>query len=199
MIEVRIMGKNISLTKVEVFMRLFAFLTLFLAALITVIDSESKMLFGYYKQTASYKLVTIARMYVYVHFIGAGYSLFQFVRCLALTSDQGDQLSFSRHTQKWSHFSLDQVLVYLVFATNCAISDVAYIVLAGSEAFQWMKLCNKFTRFCVQIGGAIFCGLTATVLLVVISGISTFNLFRWYSPNSLCLKPKRTGMVAPVI
>ncbi|XP_074275835.1 CASP-like protein XL3 [Silene latifolia] len=194
------MGNNISLTKIEVLMRLFAFVTLFLAALIVVVDSESKMIFGYYKQTASYKLVTIARMYVYVHFIGAGYSLFQFVRCLALTTDdQGDHLTFSSHMQKWTHFSLDQVMVYLIFATNCAISEIADMVLMGSEVFQWMKLCNKFTKFCVQIGGAILCGLTATLLLAVISGISTFNLFRWYSPNSLCLKPKRTGMVAPVI
>ncbi|KAK9677369.1 hypothetical protein RND81_11G139100 [Saponaria officinalis] len=137
-------------------------------------------------------------MYVYVHFISAGYSLIQFVRCLAFTNHKEDQLTSSHRFQMWTYFSIDQVIVYMVFATNCAISEMAFLALSGSQVFQWLKLCSKFTRFCVLIGGAILFGFIAFLLLALISAISTFNLFRWYSPNLFCLKkPKKIGTIAP--
>ncbi|KAL9244770.1 hypothetical protein vseg_018499 [Gypsophila vaccaria] len=186
-------NNKISVIKVEAFLRLFAFCALFVSAIVVVLDSQTKVVFGFFKQKATYKLATIARVYVYVHFICAGYSLLQFVRCMAFINNKEDQLTLSHRLQKWSYFSIDQVVVYMVFATNCAISEMAFLVLTGSEVFQWLKLCSKFTRFCVQVGSAIFCGFVAFSLLLLISCISAFNLFRWYSPNFMCLKPKKVG------
>ncbi|KNA08881.1 hypothetical protein SOVF_158740 [Spinacia oleracea] len=183
--------------KIEAILRLCALLTLLLAAIVMMTDNQTKTFFGYYKMRADYKLAKILKVSVYVYLIGAGYTLLQLVRCMAfMTKYEGDKLSCSSHILKWFYFSLDQVAAYVVFAIVCATLEISFLVLTGSKDLQWMKLCSKYVRFCVQIGGSIACGGVASILLAVISAISTFNLFRWYSPNFLCLKPKKIGIAA---
>ncbi|XP_021717202.1 CASP-like protein XL3 [Chenopodium quinoa] len=184
--------------KVEAILRLFALSTLLMAAIIMITDVQTKVYFGVLKMKVSYKLTVILKVSLYTYFIGAGYNLLQLVRCLAFTDNNaGDKLSLSNHVLKWSYFLLDQVVAYVVFAIMCASTQIAFLALFGSHDLEWMKLCSKYVRFCVQIGGSIACGGVASILLAAISGISTFNLFRWYSPNFLCLKPKKIGIVAP--
>ncbi|MCH88320.1 CASP-like protein, partial [Trifolium medium] len=73
------------------------------------------------------------------------------------------------------------IAVYLTFATNTAAFQAAIFALNGSEAFQWMKICNKFTRFCEQIAVALLCGYVAPILMTMISAISAYKVFRMYS------------------
>lgn len=81
--------------------------------------------------------------------------------------------------------------VYLTFATNSAAFEASMIALTGTEALQWMKVCNRYTRFCIQIGGALLCGFLASILMALISTASAYKLFRMYSPKSfLRLKGK---------
>lgn len=84
-----------------------------------------------------------------------------------------------------------QAAVYTVFAAQSAAVEASAIALAGVRSLQWMKLCNRFTRFCIQIGGALLCGYAAVLVLVVVSSLSAFQLFRLYSPKKfLQLKGK---------
>lgn len=76
-----------------------------------------------------------------------------------------------------------QVAVYLTFGANSAAFEAALFALTGSEAFQWMKVCNRFTRFCHLIGGALLSGFVASLLMALISTISAYNVFRMYSPK----------------
>lgn len=73
--------------------------------------------------------------------------------------------------------------MYLTFATNTSAFEACLFALTGSEAFQWMKVCNKFTRFCYQIGGAILCCYIASILMAMISTISAYKVLRMYSPK----------------
>lgn len=57
------------------------------------------------------------------------------------------------------------------------------LAITGSDAFQWLKVCDKFTRFCVQIGGALLCGYAASIIMALISTISAYQVFRMYSPK----------------
>ncbi|TXG60996.1 hypothetical protein EZV62_012359 [Acer yangbiense] len=75
------------------------------------------------------------------------------------------------------------VVVYLTFATNSAAVEHAILAITGMKEFQWMKWCNRFTRFCFQVGGAIVCGYVACALMASLTFISAFNLFRLYSPQ----------------
>ncbi|KAK9210442.1 hypothetical protein WN944_002812 [Citrus x changshan-huyou] len=73
------------------------------------------------------------------------------------------------------------MVVYIAFGTNSAAVEHSVLALSGMKEFQWMKWCNKFTRFCFQIGGALVSGYAACALMVLATSISAFNLFRLYS------------------
>lgn len=84
-----------------------------------------------------------------------------------------------------------QAVVYITFAANTAAVAASVLAITGADNFAWMKLCNKYTRFCIQIGGALLCGYFASIFMAILSSISAFNLFRLYSPKQfLLLKPK---------
>ncbi|KAL0453473.1 UNVERIFIED_CONTAM: CASP-like protein 2C1, partial [Sesamum latifolium] len=76
---------------------------------------------------------------------------------------------------------------YVVFAATTAGVQASALALTGEKSFQWMKLCNKYTRFCFQIGGALACGYIAAILMVITSSISAYALFRLYSPKHFLL------------
>ncbi|OVA20932.1 Uncharacterized protein family UPF0497 [Macleaya cordata] len=81
---------------------------------------------------------------------------------------------------------------YVSFATNTAAAQAALLAITGANNFQWLKVCNIYTRFCIQCGGALSCGLVASILMSVISSISAYNLFRHYSSKEfLVFKPLR--------
>ncbi|XP_010691480.2 CASP-like protein 2C1 [Beta vulgaris subsp. vulgaris] len=187
---------NNRLVRIEALLRFFALLTLSLASIVLVTDQQSRIYFSVYRKKVNYKLATILEVSLYVYSIGAGYNLLQLVRCMAFTNYQEDKLSWSNHILIWIYFLLDQMAVYVVFAICCASIELSLLALTGVEDLQWMKLCANYVRFCVQIGGYISCAGLASIAMIVISAISTFNLLRWYSPNFLCLKPKKIGIVS---
>lgn len=81
--------------------------------------------------------------------------------------------------------------MYIVFAANSAAIEASVIALIGIKSLQWMKICNRFTRFCIQMGAALILGYLAVVILFLISSITAFQLFRLYSPKHfLKLKTK---------
>jgi uncharacterized protein (TIGR01569 family) len=84
-------------------------------------------------------------------------------------------------------YKLKQVAAYITFAANLAALEGSVLAVTGAKEFQWMKICNRFTRFCNQIGGALICGFVASLLMAVISSISAFILFRLYSPKRFLL------------
>ena len=84
-------------------------------------------------------------------------------------------------------FGFLQIAVYVTFATNSAALQGSLMAVTGQDDFQWMKLCNKFTRFCVQVGGALVCCYLACIVMILLSSLSAFNLFRLYSPKRFML------------
>ncbi|KAF5954873.1 hypothetical protein HYC85_007729 [Camellia sinensis] len=82
--------------------------------------------------------------------------------------------------------------VYLVVATNSAALEASFLAITGASNLQWMKLCDKYTRFCIQIGGALLCGCAASLSLALISILSGYSLFRLYSPKRFFLLKART-------
>ncbi|KAF9614457.1 hypothetical protein IFM89_018693 [Coptis chinensis] len=90
----------------------------------------------------------------------------------------------------WFSLLLDQVVAYVSFAANSAAAQASLIAVTGASSFQWMKVCNIYTRFCIQIGGGLACGYAASLLMAAVSSFSAFILFRFYSPTEfLALKP----------
>ncbi|CAL5199344.1 unnamed protein product [Lathyrus oleraceus] len=161
----------------EVFLRVIAILLLVLTAFLVVFDTQTKVVFLTIEKKVTYKDVDVLKILLYVSSSAAGYNMLQL--CKHSCSSKGSY----EMCMVWISLLLDQIAVYLTFATNTALFEAAIFAFTGSEAFQWLKVCNKFTRFCEQIAGAIFCCYVASILMAMISIISAYKVFRMYSPK----------------
>ncbi|OIW18667.1 hypothetical protein TanjilG_13419 [Lupinus angustifolius] len=122
------------------------------------------------------------KILVYVTSAAAGYNMLQLFKYYVSAYSRG-KFKGSYIYMAWISLLLDQMAVYITFAANSAALEGSVVAITGSETFQWMKVCNRFTRFCFQIGGAVLCGYVASILMALISIMSTYKVFRMYSPK----------------
>ncbi|KAK9275401.1 hypothetical protein L1049_022665 [Liquidambar formosana] len=175
-----------TMVKMEAFLRLCAMMLSILAACLVGLDSQTKLLFNTIERKATFRDLDALFVLVHVDSVVAGYNLLQLGRCFISARFEGS-LKGSYLYLAWVCFLLDQIAVYVSFGANSAALQASVLAITGARSFQWMKLCNRYTRFCVQIGGALFCSYAASLFMAVISSISAFNLFRLYSPKQFLL------------
>ncbi|KAL9259013.1 CASP-like protein [Drosera capensis] len=171
--------------KTELLLRLSAALILVLAAILIRTNSETKLIYGLYENTAKSKDLRAFMISEYVFLAAASYSFLQTIRRFS-SSAKGftePKSTVSVNFLPWLSLVLDQVTAYLVFASNIAAAAGAAMAITGSDNLQWIKLCNIYTRFCYQAGGHIGCGAAASLLLAIVAGLSAFNVFSFYSPK----------------
>ncbi|KAK2358805.1 hypothetical protein P8452_77829 [Trifolium repens] len=173
---------ELGLAKWEVFLRVIAILFLVSTACLVAFDTQTKVVFLMISKKATYKDLDALKILVYVTSAAAGYNMLQLCKHTfsALPTISNFKASYYMYIA-WITFLLDQITTYLTFATNTAAFQASIFALIGSDAFQWMKICNKFTRFCDQIAGALLCGYIAPLLMAMISTISAYKVFRMYS------------------
>ncbi|KAE8723390.1 CASP-like protein 1D1 [Hibiscus syriacus] len=73
---------------------------------------------------------------------------------------------------------LDVVFVGIVASATGAAGGVAYIGLKGNSHVRWNKICNVYDKFCRYNASSIALALFAAVLLVLLSMMSTFTLYK---------------------
>ncbi|XP_022731704.1 CASP-like protein XL3 [Durio zibethinus] len=180
---------ELGIQKIEAILRLCAVLILVLTVCLVAFDSQTKVIF-YIEKKASFKNLRALVGLVYITSLAAAYNLLQ-LSCYSFSACCKG-ISVQSYTYlAWLRYVLDQAAVYVVFAGNLAAFEHALLVVTGEENFQWLKWCNKYTRFCFQIGGSLLCGCVASLIMFFIASISAFNLFRLYSPKKfLLLKAK---------
>ncbi|KAL5775217.1 hypothetical protein ACOSP7_012774 [Xanthoceras sorbifolium] len=173
-----------SIQKIEAFLRLCATLFLGLTACLHGLNTQSKLIF-YIRIRITFRDLQAFEDMVYVASLAAAYNLLQLSRCIFSTYCLKGNLNKSSKYLAWVWicYLLDQIVVYLTFATNTAAVEHAVLAVTGMKTFQWTKWCNRFTRFCFQAGGAVVCGYVACALMASVTIISAFNLFRLYSPK----------------
>ncbi|KAG5225805.1 hypothetical protein OIU76_026824 [Salix suchowensis] len=173
----------LEIAKVEAILRGFAILLLVSTACLVGLDSQTKFVI-FYEKEVTYRDLRALLVLVCVDAGAAAYNLLQLISRWFLSAwiSKGN-LKGSYRFLSWGCCLLDQLAAYITFAVHSAALEHSVLVITGAEVFQWMKWCNRFTRFCFQIGGALTCGYTASVLMAMISFISAFNLFRLYSPK----------------
>jgi len=79
---------------------------------------------------------------------------------------------------KWLlHFVIiDVVLFGIVSSATGAAGGVAYIGLKGNSHVGWLKVCNRFDKFCQHIGGSVLTSLVASVTLLLLVLLSLYSL-----------------------
>ncbi|XP_057787589.1 CASP-like protein 2C1 [Salvia miltiorrhiza] len=177
--------------KRETWLRIMSMFLLALTACLVGFDSQTKVIFYTYKKTATFHVLDVLYVLVWIDVAAAAYNLLQLITSYKFQSYFTKDLTASYRYVAWGIFLLDQAAAYAVFGVTAAAVQGSTLAITGEKSFQWMKLCNRFTRFCIQIGGALICGYIAAVLMVITASISAYSLFRIYSPKRfLMLKPK---------
>ncbi|KAK7291895.1 hypothetical protein RIF29_07420 [Crotalaria pallida] len=166
----------------EVYLRVSAILVLVLTACLVAFDTQTKVIVLTYEKKATYKDVNALKILVYITSAAAGFNMLQLCKH-PVSAYSGGKFKGSYIYMAWISLFLDQMAVYITFAANSAAVEASMLAITGSEALQWLKVCNRFTRFCFQIGGAVICGYVASILMAVISAISAYKVFRLYSPK----------------
>ncbi|OIV99802.1 hypothetical protein TanjilG_26140 [Lupinus angustifolius] len=152
------------------------------AAFLVAFDTQTKVIVLTIEKKATYKDVNALKILVYITSVSAGYNMLQLCKHAAWTYS-GSEFKGSYISVAWISLLLDQMAVYITFASNSAALEGSVLAITGSQTFEWLKVCNRFTRFCFQIGGAVFCGYVASILMALISTISAYKVFRMYLPK----------------
>ncbi|KAF5461767.1 hypothetical protein F2P56_017840 [Juglans regia] len=173
-------GMELGLSEISVFLRLSAILFLVLTACLVGLDAQSKRIF-YTERKATFKDLDALMVLVYVESAAACYNLLHLCKRSISTWFEG----YSKWSLcvSWVILLVDQVAAYITFGANLAALQSAVFAVTGEKDFQWMKLCNRYSRFCIQIGGGLLGGFVASLLMALLSSISAFDLFRHYSPK----------------
>ncbi|XVF70034.1 hypothetical protein PTKIN_Ptkin11bG0128900 [Pterospermum kingtungense] len=181
---------GVGIQKIEAFLRLFAISMLVFTACLVGFDSQTQVIF-YVQKKASFRDLRALVGLVYITSSAAAYNLL-LLGCYSFSAWCKGSTSVESYVYlAWLRYLLDQAAVYVVFAGNLAACEHSLLVVTGQMNFQWMKWCNNFTRYCFQIGGSLFCGFVASLVMGFVASISAFNLFRFYSPKKfLVLKAK---------
>ncbi|XP_057995014.1 CASP-like protein 2C1 [Hevea brasiliensis] len=172
-------------SKIEAFPRLCAILFLVLAACLVGLDSQTKSIAYLGKKFTSKDLALLAL--VYVDSVAAAYNLIQLISRSSFLARYKGSFKSSYRYMDWCCYLLDQIAVYITFAATSTVQEHSVLAATGAEAMQWMKWCNKFTRYCHQIGGALICSYIAYAFMGFISSIAALNLCRLCSPKQFLL------------
>ncbi|PIA28642.1 hypothetical protein AQUCO_06800068v1 [Aquilegia coerulea] len=182
---------------VPVLLRLLSMLLLVSTALIVGLDTQKKFIFSTFERKATVKDIdalllvslSLSVLLTIIDSVCAGYNLLQLSDSF-FHHFNGNRKGFNIKLA-WFSLLLDQVVAYTSFGATSAAAQASVIALMGVNSLQWLKMCNLYTRFCIQIGGGLACGYVASLLMVVVSAFSAFNLFRFYSSTKfLSLKSR---------
>ncbi|XP_027332970.1 CASP-like protein 2C1 [Abrus precatorius] len=171
---------KLGMARGEVYLRVSAIVVLVLTTCLVAFDTQTKVVLLSIERKATYKDLNALKILVYITSAAAGYNTLQL--CKPSTCSK-ENIKGSYICMGWICFLLDLMAVYITFAANTAAVGASVMAVTGSEALQWLKLCDKFTRFCHQIGGALLCGYVASILMALISTVSAYKVFSLYSPK----------------
>ncbi|KAK1414058.1 hypothetical protein QVD17_29796 [Tagetes erecta] len=171
--------------KIETFLRVCVTLVLLTTACLVRFDSQTSLIFTSYSKTATFRDMNDLFVLVFLDIAAAGYNIILLVIRRLLSSRLKPDMRGSYKHLAWFTFLFDQAVAYLILASNSAgLVASIYAITGDKHHLFWMKLCNKFNRFCIQVGGALLCGYVAFLLMVAISLLSGYGLFRHYSPKT---------------
>ncbi|CAN6450185.1 unnamed protein product [Victoria cruziana] len=168
------------LLKAEAVLRFLAIVLTMATAVLLGTNKETEEVFGMIKETADVHSLQSLVVLLVTDSVATGYLLAQICKGCLLARSKTSLKSRPSKGLAWISFSMDQVMAYATFAVTTAAIQGSYFAVTGQRQFQWMKLCNIYTRFCDKIAAAFVLGIAASFLLAVVSCISAYNVFRLY-------------------
>ncbi|KAK1291457.1 hypothetical protein QJS10_CPB17g00058 [Acorus calamus] len=165
---------------VESLLRILSAVAAVATACVVGFDRQTKTIFFGYAKTATVKDLKALWILMIVASVSAGYHLLQLSRYMISAWLGKTSKGCCNKYAAWACYVLDQGVMYVMFASTCAGTQASLLAVTGESDLQWQKLCNMYTRFCIQIGGGLFCGLVASLMMSLVSLISANRLFKLY-------------------
>lgn len=172
--------KNVRVRATELLLRLGVCVLGLLAVTLIVTDSQVREFFTMRKKAKFTSMKSLVFL-VTANVVAAAYSVVQGARCIVCMV-KGNVMFNKR--MAWAIFSTDQVMAYLTVAAVSVLMQSSVFGKTGMPTWQWMQLCNLYSRYCNQAGEGLASAIIASLGMVVVSGISAFSLFRLYGASS---------------
>ncbi|GMY27655.1 CASP-like protein 1E2 [Fagus crenata] len=152
--EMKVANQRIAKSR-DLFVRLLAFVLTLVAAVIFVLDKQTKVVPIQLTESLPPINVSVSAKWHYLSaFVGESKMLHKMI------------------------IILDTLMVALLFSGNGAASAVALVGLKGNYHVQWKEVCSVFGKFCDQAAAAIVVsqlGSLAFLLLVIMSNLSLLH------------------------
>lgn len=170
---------TVKLLKTEDFVRVLSMVLATMTALVVGLDAETKKVFIIERKATVHDLQALWVATI-VASATAGYHLLQLCLTVGFSWIDKNPCRCSK-LFAWIRFVFDQGAAYAIFVGTVRGAQGSLVALFGVKALQWDKVCNIYTRFCVEIGGGVACGLLASIAMAVVSTASAYRLFCLYS------------------
>lgn len=72
----------------------------------------------------------------------------------------------------------DALMAGIMASAMGSAAGVAYIGVKGNVHVNWMKICDKFGKYCRYVGSSVALSLAASVVLVLLVVISSYSMYR---------------------
>ncbi|KAI7757572.1 hypothetical protein M8C21_016463 [Ambrosia artemisiifolia] len=177
------LGRKMRLT--ELILRSVVCVLALVSAILIATDSQVQEIFTIQKKAKFTDMKALVFLVV-VNAIAAAYSLVQVLRCGLSVVTGSVVLS---KPLAWLILSGDQLMAYVMLAAFGAALQSAIFAKFAEPELQWMKVCNMYGKFCIRSGEGIASSGIAWLTMVIVTGISSFSLFRLYGGN----KGTKTG------
>ncbi|KAL8228204.1 hypothetical protein R6Q57_015788 [Mikania cordata] len=164
---------------VELMLRFVICVLALVSVLLVATDSQVREIFTIRKKAKFTNMKALVFLVV-VNAMAAAYSLVQLLRC-GLSVVTGSVLLSK--PLAWLILSGDQLITYIMLAALGAALQSAIIAKYSEPELQWMKVCDMYGKFCTQSGEGIASSAVAWLMMVVVTGMSSFSLFRLYGGN----------------
>ncbi|KAK9051773.1 hypothetical protein SSX86_028401 [Deinandra increscens subsp. villosa] len=161
----------------ELMLRSVTFVLALVSVLLVATDSQVQEIFTI-KKKARFTDMKALVFLVVVNGMVAAYSVVQVLRC-GLSMVTGSVVLLTKPLA-WVILSGDQLMSYMMLAALGAALQSAIFAKFSEPELQWMKTCDMYRKFCNQSGEGIASSAVAWLIMVFVTGISSFSLFRLY-------------------
>ncbi|KAK1424509.1 hypothetical protein QVD17_19839 [Tagetes erecta] len=172
-------GVNRKVRRAELMLRLVICVLALVSVFLVATDSQVQEIFTIQKKAKFTDMKALVFLVV-VNAVAAAYSLMQVLRC-GLSVITGSVILSK--PLAWFILSGDQFIAYMMLAALGAALQSGIFAKFSEPELQWMKVCDMYGKFCNRSGEGIACSVIAWLIMVIVTGISSFSLFRLYGGN----------------
>ncbi|KAJ7955046.1 CASP-like protein [Quillaja saponaria] len=168
----------LDLSNIDVVLRSLLFAASVVAIVVIVTSNQTELVPNPFTRRLEYRKAEFnhspAFIYFVVAFSVAGlYSIITTLASISVILKPNYRLKFTLHFLFW-----DALILGVVASATGAAGAVAYVGLKGNNHVGWVKVCNRYDKYCRHLAGSLAVALFASIVVVLLIWLSSINLHR---------------------